>query len=214
VEHKTAPRAGEITCDETLFDRLRKLRKRLGDERNVPAYIVFSDVSLRQMARFYPSNAAEFSRISGVGERKLAEFGQAFLEEIAIHLQHNPRQGFDNDFSLPAEEAETPSISTGMNSSATLSFRAFDSGQSPEEIAAERGLKVTTIFDHLVEAAQNGEPIAPERFFTPEQIKEVVSALELRQNEGLKAVREALQNRFDYGPLRIVKCLWLQGRLK
>ena len=42
---------GEITCDETLFERLRDLRKRLADERNVPAYIVFSDVALRQMAR-------------------------------------------------------------------------------------------------------------------------------------------------------------------
>src|SRR6201999_3480182 len=44
-------RAGEIDCDEALFDRLRQLRKRLADERGVPPYIVFSDVSLRQMAR-------------------------------------------------------------------------------------------------------------------------------------------------------------------
>ena len=47
--------AGEITCDEALFERLRELRKRLADERDVPAYIVFSDVALRQMAREYPT---------------------------------------------------------------------------------------------------------------------------------------------------------------
>ena len=46
---------GEITCDEILFERLRELRKRLADERDVPAYIIFSDVALRQMARNYPA---------------------------------------------------------------------------------------------------------------------------------------------------------------
>ncbi len=64
-------RAGEIACDEALFEKLRALRKQLADERAVPPYIIFSDVSLRQMARFYPANDAEFSRISGVGEKKL-----------------------------------------------------------------------------------------------------------------------------------------------
>ncbi len=95
---ESTKRAGEIDCDEGLFERLRLLRRRLGDERDVPAYIIFSDVSLRQMARLYPASAEEFSRISGVGEKKLQEFGAVFMEEIAIHLQHNPRQIFAEDF--------------------------------------------------------------------------------------------------------------------
>jgi ATP-dependent DNA helicase RecQ len=95
-------RAGEIACDEVLFDRLRKLRKRLADERNVPAYIVFSDVALRQMARDYPDSEREFARISGVGEKKLREFGNVFLAEIAAFLQGNPRQIFaDDSFAAP-----------------------------------------------------------------------------------------------------------------
>jgi ATP-dependent DNA helicase RecQ len=77
-----------------LFDRLRRLRKRLADELNMPAYIIFSDVSLRQMARYYPSNEAEFARISGVGERKLKEFGKAFMASIAAYLRKRPRQTF------------------------------------------------------------------------------------------------------------------------
>jgi ATP-dependent DNA helicase RecQ len=97
-EKERVPRSGEITCDEELFERLRQLRKRLADERNVPAYIVFSDVSLRQMARHYPASDEQFARINGVGEKKLAEFGAAFLSEIAAHLQTNPRQIFGEDF--------------------------------------------------------------------------------------------------------------------
>jgi len=77
---------GEIACDEALFDRLRLLRKRLADERNVPAYIVFSDVSLRQMASKLPSTEREFLSVSGVGEKKLKEFGSVFLAEIAAYI--------------------------------------------------------------------------------------------------------------------------------
>jgi len=84
------PRAGEISCDEALFERLRRLRKRLADERGVPPYIVFSDVSLRQMARNYPSNEAEFAQISGVGEQKLKRFGKVFVATIAKYRRDNP----------------------------------------------------------------------------------------------------------------------------
>jgi ATP-dependent DNA helicase RecQ len=91
------PRAGAIGCDEELFERLRQLRKTLADERSLPAYIVFSDVALRQMARYYPGSEEEFSRVSGVGEKKLREFGAVFLAAIAEHLRSHPRQIFADE---------------------------------------------------------------------------------------------------------------------
>lgn len=83
---RKAPSAGGTACDEALFERLRRLRKRLADERNVPAYIVFSDVALRHMASSLPSNDREFLAVNGVGEKKLKEFGAVFLAEIAIYI--------------------------------------------------------------------------------------------------------------------------------
>ncbi len=80
-------RSGQMLCDDTLFERLRRLRKRLADERNVPAYIVFSDVSLRQMARDVPRDEQAFSRISGVGEKKLREFAEVFLSDINAYVE-------------------------------------------------------------------------------------------------------------------------------
>lgn len=85
---------GEIECDEALFESLRSLRKEMADDRGVPPYIVFSDVSLRQMARFYPQNAEEFSHINGVGEKKLKEFGEPFIEAIEEHLETYPKIQF------------------------------------------------------------------------------------------------------------------------
>jgi ATP-dependent DNA helicase RecQ len=87
-------RAGEIECDEMLFERLRTLRREIADKRDVPAYVIFSDVSLREMARSYPTTAAEFSRIPGVGQQKQNDFGKTFTAAIANYLEANPRTRF------------------------------------------------------------------------------------------------------------------------
>ena len=65
--------------------RLRDLRKELADERDVPAYVVFSDAVLRAMARELPRTAAQLRAISGVGEKKLADFGARFLGRDRPH---------------------------------------------------------------------------------------------------------------------------------
>ena len=67
---------------DPLFEKLRALRKRLADERGVPAYIVFNDRVLRAMADQKPSTAAELLRISGIGPKKLETYGAQFLEAI------------------------------------------------------------------------------------------------------------------------------------
>ncbi|MFA4944339.1 MAG: DNA helicase RecQ [Lentisphaeria bacterium] len=85
-------RAGDIACDEVLFERLRTLRRRLADDRNVPAYVIFSDLTLRELARRYPASAAEFATVPGVGQSKHAEFAKPFLAEIAAFLETQPRQ--------------------------------------------------------------------------------------------------------------------------
>jgi ATP-dependent DNA helicase RecQ len=69
--------------DRDLFERLRALRTELARERNVPPYVIFSDASLRDMARLQPRTDEEFLRVHGVGEKKLANLGPAFLECIA-----------------------------------------------------------------------------------------------------------------------------------
>jgi len=89
-----AHRVGEIACDALLFARLVRLRKQLADERAVPPHILFSDVTLRQVARDYPANERALARISGMSERKLQEFGRVFLAVIAGHLETQPRQIF------------------------------------------------------------------------------------------------------------------------
>ena len=79
-------RAGEIQCDEMLFQRLRELRMELAAKRGLPAYMIFGDVALREMARDCPTTLEAFSLTSGVGEKKQAEYGEQFISEIAAYL--------------------------------------------------------------------------------------------------------------------------------
>jgi ATP-dependent DNA helicase RecQ len=92
---RRAPRrSGAIECDEALFEQLRQVRKRLADERSVPAYIICGDVTLRELARYYPTTIADMGSISGFGAKKLADFGEWFARAITEHLATNPRQNF------------------------------------------------------------------------------------------------------------------------
>jgi len=91
----TSRREGDIACDEILFERLRVLRKKLADERKVPAYIVFGDNTLRALAREYPASIADLEGIPGIGEKKRREFGDLFTTAIANYLKSNSRQSFD-----------------------------------------------------------------------------------------------------------------------
>ena len=69
--------------DEALFERLRALRKRLADAAEVPPYVVFPNTTLAAMASARPATAAELLAVPGVGEKKLATYGEPFLAEIA-----------------------------------------------------------------------------------------------------------------------------------
>jgi ATP-dependent DNA helicase RecQ len=94
AEKKARTRKGEIACDERLFEQLRRLRKEIADSRNVPAYVIFGDTTLREMAREYPTTERQFSNLSGVGAKKLDEFGAAFMDVVIKYLRENPRQTF------------------------------------------------------------------------------------------------------------------------
>ena len=72
-----------LSVDEALFERLRALRKRVADAQGVPAYVVFSDATLAAMAALRPKTREELRRVSGVGETKLARYGEAFLAVLA-----------------------------------------------------------------------------------------------------------------------------------
>jgi ATP-dependent DNA helicase RecQ len=196
-------RSGEIACDEALFENLRQLRKQLADQRGVPPYIIFSDVALRQMARYYPKNEAEFARISGVGEKKLREFGAAFIDAITKHLQTNPRQMFaDDSFVVP-----DVSRRSALTLTVLASLNMLRAGRSVEQIARERGLVPNTIYGHLATAIDAGESVDVNQILSTEAQREIAASFERHGYANLSGAIESLGGRYLHGQLRVYRSL-------
>ena len=86
---KTRPRAGRGAAPDLpeelagLLGNLKKLRQELARARNVPAYVVFSDATLREMCLSRPRTLEQMADINGVGPKKLEEYGLMFLERLS-----------------------------------------------------------------------------------------------------------------------------------
>jgi len=197
---KEKPRAGAIECDELLFEQLRALRRKLADERDVPAYVIFSDVSLREMARNYPTTASEFRRLPGVGEQKVKDFATPFVSEIKNYLATNPRRTFSEDSGSLFRRRRSR-----LNDSETETLRRFQKGESVDEIARARGFVTNTIYGHLAAAIELGKLAERARLFTATQEKEIAAAFDQVSDRKLVDVSALLGNRYDIGLLRIFR---------
>ncbi|MEX1049865.1 MAG: DNA helicase RecQ [Akkermansiaceae bacterium] len=200
---KALHRSGDIPCDPGLFEHLRVLRKELADARNVPSYVVFSDVTLRHFSRNYPEADAALLGIPGVGEKKREDYGEAFLEAVRDWLSENPRLEFEPlGFTPPPAPAPAKPI---LNDSARATLGLHQGGQSVAEIAAARNLSETTIEAHLAQAIEAGEPVNPRDFYTAEEEREMQGAMAGYDELALKPVFEQLEGRISYGKLRLYR---------
>ncbi len=208
AERAARSRIGAIACDELLFEQLRGLRRRLADERDVPAYVIFSDVTLREMARNYPATPTEFRRIPGVGEQKLKDFAEPFLSEIRAYLTTNERRTFiENGGPL------RPPRRARLNDSQLETLRRFQRGEAVEDIGRARGFVRSTIYGHLLAAIESGKlPQARQRFFTPAQEKEIAAAFQRISDGNLVDVTALLGNKYDIGELRIFRAFAAHSR--
>ena len=86
--------------DDPLFDRLNQLRDEIAKEEDVAPYIVFSDVTLLEMAEFKPKNRWEMLKIRGVGNQKFKNYGEKFLKLILEYTGENIKEDSENDYDL------------------------------------------------------------------------------------------------------------------
>lgn len=84
-----ADKLGKRNYDKKLFAKLRKLRKAIADEEDIPPYVVFNDATLIEMAEMIPTSQGEMLAVNGVGQRKLEKYGDVFLDVIEDHITLN-----------------------------------------------------------------------------------------------------------------------------
>jgi ATP-dependent DNA helicase RecQ len=172
-------------ADPALWEALRELRGRLAREQGVPAYVIFHDATLMEMAAARPATLTDLGAVSGVGERKLAAYGPAFLEVLQAHGAAARRE------------------ESGDTVAATLAL--VRQGLKASQVAERRGLKAETVHGHLADAIARGE-VGVEEVLELEarELDSIRFALE-QEALRLRPVYEALEGRYSYGVLRCVR---------
>jgi len=172
--------------DNALWEALRGLRRELAEAQGVPAYVIFHDATLMEMAEQRPRDRRQLAAISGVGDRKLEAYGEAFLQLL---------RGY-------GETAEAPEADTVEET-----LQQLRQGLDIAAIAHRRGLTQATVYNHLASAiGQNRIALGEALPLTPETLSSIRFAFEQYGGDGrLKPVYEALEGAYDYGVLRCVQ---------
>ncbi|WP_370174104.1 DNA helicase RecQ [Leeuwenhoekiella palythoae] len=180
----------KIKKGNELFEKLRALRAEIAKEEEIPAYLVFSDKTLKELEQVRPVTEMEFLEISGVGQRKLEVYGDAFIKAI-IDFQKNK-------------------IKKKGSKSAThqVTYELLKEGLSVEAIAAKRDLKDTTVYSHLAKLAQDGADLDLYNYVSQTEVAQIKTARqELGHPEGLKPYFEHFEEKIPYYKIRLALTL-------
>jgi ATP-dependent DNA helicase RecQ len=192
--------------DAVLFEILRARRLELADDAGVPAFAVFSDRSLIEMATYYPQSSEAFSRIYGVGRAKLERYAGEFLPLIRDYCQAK---------GVAEKVRPVPPAAKGGR---TLEVAgAYQAGESIDQIAARLGVQRATIVKSLYQHHQAGNELRSDGLLElielPAREKaEALAAFEEHGTDFLKPVFEALDQRVGYDQLHLLRLYLLTAR--
>lgn len=175
--------------DEKLWEALRALRAEIAKENGIPPYVIFHDTTLQAMCQSRPQDMAAMARISGIGAQKLERYGEKFLAVVQKH---------------PLSELLNNRLRDTVNQTLLLHEQGF----TPEQIAAERDLKTSTVYSHLADGIEAGLlDVKNVLDLEDTQLGEIRMTIESlgEDAERLKAIHEALDEAYDYGVIRCVR---------
>ncbi len=200
--------------DREVFDSLRELRKEIADEKGLPAFVIFGDVSLQEMARKLPTTTQEFAQISGVGAKKLQQYGDIFTEVISeLKEQKHGRSRatchrHSNSRAMCHRHAQSRSEAKKYRLDATKEM--LKSKDSLEDIAEALGLSQGTIVKYIEEILE-GENIDI-KYLLPNQKaqKEIREGFKKYGHTKLKPIYKHCNEKYTYDEIRLVG-LWISN---
>ncbi|MGB6221361.1 DNA helicase RecQ [Haloferula sp.] len=191
-----------------LFDHLRRLRKEVADEVDVPPYVVFADRTLRQMAALMPADKGTLARVHGMGEHKMFTYGQAFLDAITEYLSDHPEAVSERLDKLPKAPVFDPrGIKNGLAATYLETDALLAAGLTLEQIAAKRDLSLSTIETHVGKLIEDGRELDVRKYLSEEKEELIRKLFAENGTEPLKPIIEAAGGEVSYGQARIVLAL-------
>ena len=187
--------------DQSLFEILREARAKEAQSRQVPAYVVFSDASLRDMARRLPSTLDAFRMIHGVGQQKLTDYGEQFLGIIRLHCE---TENLETDVAhKPVQQTQTDKPWTPSGSALT-SFEHFEQGKTVEEAAKLIGRAASTTRGYLTDYIRYKKIADASDWVDSHTIDLIKQAIAKVGNGPLKPIFVELGEQCTYDQIRVV----------
>ncbi len=197
---KKLPQA-EVAYEPDLLDELLKLRRYFAKREDVPAYIIFNDMTLHELATYLPQTNEELRKISGFGDVKLKKYGAQFLKVIREYCEVNQLKS-RIELKLPKRE-RSAIRSEPRTDTKQQTLELFRQGIPVSEIARMRGLTFSTIETHLCHYIYSGEvfvyDLVPE-----EKIPAIKAAVQKIGGKASTPIKEALGDNYTYGEIRAV----------
>jgi ATP-dependent DNA helicase RecQ len=188
--------------EKELFENLKKLRNQIAHEENIPAYIIFSDSSLLDLATYLPLKRSDLSHISGFGEFKIERYGNAFLEMVQDYcIEHQMPTRMD--LKGPLKKKPLRIVKEKETDTKKQSYEKYQQGNSIEEIAATRGLSPATIELHLSYYIQQGKLSLDEFVKIAHQVL-IQKAVEKHGRLSLRILKDNLPDTISYAAIRMV----------
>jgi ATP-dependent DNA helicase RecQ len=194
--------------DQSLFDRLRLVRRGLAVRDNVPPYIVLSDVSLTDMTYYLPVTLDDLEYISGFGEFKIKKYGNEFITEI---LKYCEEKGITSRMFANPNKKSLSKMKRGKKkpnenkliSTWDVSLKLFKDGNSIAEISSLRSLADQTIRNHLSRFLKTGE-VKLEDLMDVNKLEPIREAIRYHGMLSLKVLKEYLGDDYEYSDIKAV----------
>ena len=195
--------------DAGLYNDLSALRRQIADQRGVPAFVIFGNRTIEDMARKVPRTPAEFARVSGVGRAKLEDLGGPFLARINAYLREHgaPETASSVDSRFRGNDGRTAEPGARVDGhSYHETGRVISGGASLEEAAATRGLSAQTILGHIERLVESGIPVEWDHLLpTPERRTAIETVFEILGDNPLRPVFDELGGEYGYDEIRLVR---------
>jgi ATP-dependent DNA helicase RecQ len=189
--------------DKGLFELLRQRRRDLAAERGVPPYVIFSDTTLRDLARQRPSSLEKMRLIYGIGDAKLKDFGQTFLTLITDYARQHLLP-FDETPLPPAQTEQTRAAEFKMTAKHERLFELFREGLVIEDVMHQTNLKRSTVLDYLGDFIRQEKPASIAAWVDDKVYQRVAAAARQVGTERLKPIYLALGEQVTYDDIRVV----------
>ncbi|MGB4960603.1 MAG: DNA helicase RecQ [Saprospiraceae bacterium] len=186
VIEKPVRKAKKEVIQDELMDKLKKWRTELAAQKQVPAYVIFSDKVFENIVTSKPLTNADLLEVEGIGNVKMQQYGADILAIIQGYI------------------ASQDIVKNVKGQTYLETFQLYQRGLSPAQIAKERDLSETTVYSHFAYLYTKDEPVDILKYVTDDEISKVEQAwLKANKNLALATIAEELKEPLDFHKIRL-----------